>query len=260
MNACSAEKTRIFGEIRKKGILKTNQEQSKLAEPKYERERNQGSENNLIMCFSCKVFISKYAMPRHANLCNDTASYPISAQMLSNDIDEQFTKEILCGMREDSIKLYCEKDKAIMQYGNYLYRGRYKDKSKAVEHRKSLRNQILQLARIYLNFVILKPPIMRFHNALDMFHKNNFFVLMKSVESLSGKDKDSSETTKPGLKLSCYYLILAAAKFFRAQFLQEDNIENSTMIENFISVLKMNEKIYFSDSRVALDQTRQRTA
>ena len=242
------------------GILKTNEEQSKLEEPKYERERNQGSNKNLIMCSSCSSFISKYAMSRHARLCNDSPSYPVSAEMLSNEIDENFQKEILCGMRDDSVKTYFEKDKAIIQYGNYLYKGRYKDKSKSVEHRKSLRNQMRQLARIYLDYEDRKPPVTRFNNALDMFNKSNFFILMKSVESLSASEKDSGESIKSGFKLSCYYLLLSAAKYFRAQFLQEDNLENSTLVENFISVLKMNEKIYFSDSRVALDQKRQRFA
>lgn len=267
LSSSQTEKTKIFGEIRKKGILKTNKEQSKLAEPKYERARNQGSLSNLIMCSSCKVFISKYAMPRHTNVCNESLSYPIAAQMLSNDIDENFKKEILSGMRQDSIKMYFEKDKAIMQYGNYLYRGKFKDKSKVVEHRKSLRNQLRQLARIYLNFEVLKPPVSQFQNALDMFNKANFFILMKCIESMAEKENPNDKSIKSGFKLSCYYLILAAAIFFRAQFLssiilffkKEDNMENSTMIENFTSVLKMNEKIYFSDSRVALDHTRQRT-
>ena len=33
-------------------------------------------------------------------------------------------------MRDDSVKTYFEKDEAILQYGNCLYKGRYKYKSK----------------------------------------------------------------------------------------------------------------------------------
>jgi len=68
LHAGVSDRIRTFAEFRRRGILKSNEEQSKNKEPKYERERNQGSSQNL-MCTGCKTFITKRGMPRPTLSC-----------------------------------------------------------------------------------------------------------------------------------------------------------------------------------------------
>ena len=192
-------------------------------------------------------------MSRHAQYCKGDKSFPIKISMLSQTLDERFKSEIISSLRNDSIGALCERDEAILRFGNYLFKGKKMDPSKAVENRKSVRNQMRQLARLYIQFT-LTNPLQKYFNIIDMFNKDNFSSLLKSIEELSTGDK-----LKPGLKLSLYYCILSAAKYFHVEFLQHDELDKAEMLQKFISVLKINEKIHFMDARLDIDLTRQRT-
>ena len=250
----------IFAEIRRLAILKTNTEQSKAEIPKYERERNQGVQENLISCSSCKAMISRRSMARHAHLCIEGNSYPISMGIFgleNQDLDSDFHKQVLNGLRDDTCGNYILKDKWLLCFGRYVFTGKNKDPGKIVETVKTVRNQMRQLSRLFIELQTLRPVFDLNKNIIDLFHHRNHENLMKAVNNLS---MDHDKNLKHGLKLGLYFTILSAAKFFHAFFLQQEKDELTNQLDKFVRVLKMNEPLNFGDARFKMEQQRQRVS
>ena len=191
--------------------------------------------------------------------CDEGKSFHINVNIMEiqnylSDEDRDFQAYVLNGMRTDNVGNYIVGDATLLCYGRYLFRSKRRDSSKLVEEVKTVRSQLRQLTRLYLEFLLQKPKNEKLKSILDMFDHRNFQSLMQAVNKLS---KDNGKL-KHGLKLGLYYAILACAKFYHAFFIQEEDAEKSSRFEHFIKVLKMNEPISFSDARTQINFQRQR--
>ena len=245
------------------GIEKTNKEQSMLETPQYERERNQGNNSKLVACSKCKVLITKHSMARHAKTCSGSESsdcYAIdpSIKYVNNlRITDDLKKYVLNGMREDDVVKYIKTDQWLLYYAQYMFAGKRTEPSKIVGTIKTVRSNIRQLARIYLQFSISEPVVEVKHNILDMFNHRNHECLMVALSKLSSR---TSGKLKHGLKMNSYYLILNCSNFLHSYFLQLEDEQLINQLHRFISVLKANEPINFRDARNSIEKQRQKVS
>ena len=73
LTAKGFEQNALINNLRVRGIYKTNKEECAKTNPTFERERNQGRPENLVMCSGCQKFIQKRCISRHTSLnCTGT--------------------------------------------------------------------------------------------------------------------------------------------------------------------------------------------
>ena len=149
LKSSSSDRIQYFADVRRRGILKTNEEQSRRKDRIYERDRNQGNSSQLVMCTGCKKFITKRGIPPHVLTCQNVG-FGMKSSLLSdpsNQCSENFRNVILNGVRDDGIGKIVKQDEAILTYGIHQYELKSIRLGKEVEVKKAIRTDMCSISR-----------------------------------------------------------------------------------------------------------------
>ena len=112
----------VFRGFLNSGILKINLEEAGKKEPVFERFRPGKSQDSLIMCSVCKVFIERSGMSKHRLRCFSSSA--VDVRLLETptvELSDEFKENVLGTLRNDSIGIICKKDNAILTVGYWLF-------------------------------------------------------------------------------------------------------------------------------------------
>ena len=172
-----------FTKLKKEGIRNHNIREVSEQVPNFQREHapkcSDTDESNLKMCGICFGFYETRFISRHKcqeNTCKTSLTLPLKLLNVKSDVavSLDFRKNILENLRSDSIGLMCREDEIILTVGVRLYDKLKRKADKAVEVRKSVRNDMRRLARLYTAFKQQPNVTCHHNNAMDMFNRVNF--------------------------------------------------------------------------------------
>ena len=214
----SVSRNRIFAKIRNEGMEKTNKEECLSNVPTFERKRRSNGKGKTVMCSKCKIVLLSKNMARHKKICSDTSlvrAVDVMTLKMDSTLTEDFKSSVIGTLRDDEISSTIKKDDGILLVGIFRFNRIKKNKDKAMEIRRSVRNDMRRLALLYTNFKVLKPPCQRYFNSVDMFNKENFSCVRNAVDTMC----ENGDDIKAGLKVSLKFLVLNAAKILEGHFL-----------------------------------------
>ncbi|KAJ8046374.1 hypothetical protein HOLleu_05024 [Holothuria leucospilota] len=264
------ERDRAFDLMRKEGILLANKQIMKSSTTtEYQRERNTGNDDPLVMCAICKGFFSSRFFSRHKLRCQGDScleSCPVPVSLMVSEPDTQinlteFKKEILCKFRHDDVGETCRNDPTIVTIGKRLWdKGKAKE-NKKTEVRKSVMSDMRRLASLYKCFKEQSKIHSTFEveesgTSQDMFRRRSFNVLIEAIHSYTSNEGKAG--VKSGLKLGLYYLLKKASKVIKATHLMEEKDSEASEIDKFISVLELNYNFVFGDAMYQININRQK--
>ena len=129
------------------------------------------------------------------------------------------------------------------QVGNVFYRSLKRKKDKKVEVRKSIRQDIRRIARLYLT--MKKSTIVEIHhNSRDVFLQQNFSSMRDALDECSHNGKKF----KAGLKQNFLYLLKRVAKVLICLDLEKFDKKGSEEISYFLKLLELWEDFIFGDA------------
>ena len=140
-------------------------------------------------------------MPRHIRNSCSASSYPIDTKILGiekHGLGDAFEQNVNINMRDDPVTNLIKGDQWLMILGRFYFAGKNRDPAKVVGTVKTVRSELTQLARLYLQFITIVPNAeLSRHDLLDMFNHKHHGSLMTAINILSNK----KENLKQGLKL-----------------------------------------------------------
>ena len=166
----------------------------KLSDPGavFDREKL-GSNNDIVMCTSCKGFYARTFYYRHTQHCLDSCPpVPVLPCQLKEKCDfgvsQEFQESILNVMRNDKVGMLCKSDKTIITVRSYLFEKIKWKLDKEMEVRRSVRNDMRRLGNLYREFKQSEGVTQVFHNACDMFRRESFLILTKAIRDIFNKE------------------------------------------------------------------------
>jgi len=250
---------KLFSEIRNQGMEKTNKVECTKSTPKFERKRKSKSKLRSVMCSNCKCVLLSKNMSRHKKICSDAVTVTaIDVKTLEkgSNLSKEFQTQVLGTLRNDSVSDSIKKDEGILLIGMMRFERLEKNKDKAMEIRKSVRNDMRKLAILYNHFKYMGPKEQRYFNSIDMFHKENIPMLRKAIVEYT----EEGEDIKAGLKVSLKFLIANAAKILEGLFFFEKKNDEALVISSFLSVMKLLDNQMFGSAYYKINKTRLRTS
>jgi len=239
----------MFEGFKKQGILKHNMEEVSKENPLYERERREKKDKNLKMCNNCKAFVSAESVARHSKNCGLPKQFT-DMRMLqkpSVELSESYKSNILATLRNDEIGILCKTDPAILTYGYWSFTKLSKNDN-IFGSRQTTRKEMRYLGHLYAKFLTHNPKVLSKGNMKDMLNHINFTALRYAIDDycLSG------ESLKAGNKQSLHYILINAARTFKALAFTDGDDAEAEGMERFIAVLKLFEATIFGDASVKL--------
>ena len=248
------EQESIMDEIRKEGIYENNLNEMKQEKPNLMRERRQG-EANLVLCTTCKAFISKAYYGRHCQQFHQVhrsdsklkMPLPMSTMNKCDQDPEYFRDEILSKFRDTEQGRLCQTDTFIKAVGKFNYDCQKKDPSKASLARKDAMSDMNTLASLFLVFkqIALDQQVAIMVEPKDMLNHHHFELLCEAIEKRS---KGENGKLKHGLKLNIQNLLKTACKVMKGHYLIKDQIDCKQKIEDFEAVMRLREQYIFGDA------------
>lgn len=101
------------------------------------------------------------------------------------------------------------------------------------------------LGHIYTQLLLQDDITHQYHNALDIFIRENFPKLRTAIDSYTSNEDDS---VKAGLKQNVYYLLKRSAKTLRAMQLEEGKEDVAKKVSQFVELLELWDDIMFGDA------------
>ena len=229
---CKAE----FDKFRKEGIYQANMQ--KMSDPGAVFDR----EYDIVMCTSCKGFYARTFYYRHSRHCLDSCPpvLVLPCQLKEKcdfGVSQEFKECILNIMCNDEVGMLCKSDETIITVGSYLFEKIKRKLDKEMEVRRSVRNDMRRLGNLYREFKQSEGVKQVFHNACDMFRRENFLILTKAIDTYTKKNEDR---IKAGLKFDLFYLIKSLVKAMKGTYLIKNEDCHAHDIEDFLSVLEFN--------------------
>ncbi|XP_057294029.1 uncharacterized protein LOC130657627 isoform X3 [Hydractinia symbiolongicarpus] len=265
LNMPRKERLRAFANFRKIGIYNHNVKEIEEGGRNLLREKQNDSDDPLVMCTTCKGFYAKTFKARHKADCSkNSCQFPVTIALdCTSDeswklSDDQFKQRILNIIRDDAVGTLAKSDPVILMVGHRLY-GKIKRRlNKKMEVERSVRSDMRRLAHVYSRFKdrVLEVPrdcCNDKNNAGDMFLRENFEVLKYSIESYTHSDL---EVQKSGLKAALYYVLKDAAEKLIGYYLGKNNDVDAEKIKNFLVLLKLRKDEIFADATYDLNMRR----
>lgn len=236
------QRNKAFSLFKNNGILAHNLEEIGKEKPTIVKSRKSVIKelSQLNMCNVCKVFIERTSMARHRRTCTPKESFGIDLLLLKKSeigLTEEFKKHVLCTIRNDKMGLKCKRDEGVLLFGFRLYDKSKKRDDNIMGCRKDVRSQMRILAHLHAFFVENNTEKrIIYDNIKDMFLIVNFDSLRVAVDSYTTND---DESIKAGLKTNLQFVLIKAAKIFRATALTNGNKQEADGFGDFLSVLNL---------------------
>ena len=174
--------------------------------------------------------------------------------MMDGSISEEFKINVIGTFINDEISSICKEDEGILSIGMVRYDRLKQNKDKAMEIRRSVRNDMRRLATLYRHFKRCNPPNVQYSSSVDMFNKANFSALKQAINEYC----TDGEKIKAGLKVSLKFLVNISAKILEGIFYNEQNNEKALVISSFLSVFQLWSNQLFGDAYYQLNKNRLR--
>ena len=257
-----SEKATFFAKCKKEGIMIMNKQKimNQQGSNELDRERKSKTDSETVICSNCDGFYNKEFFHRHKRHCIGDSALQVqslpSSLLSRDDIEEEFKKDILSRFNADEVGTLCRTDKTILIIGQRLFKKQNKKKDKKHDVRRVVMTDMRKLAGLYTTFKQVETVSKIFKNddASDMFERKNFNILETAIEKYT---KYEDGTVKPGLKMSLYYLLKAAAKILKGVYLVNDKDAQATAIDKFVEVLELHHNQLFGDAIYETNKARQ---
>lgn len=253
----SKEQQEGFNKLRKYGIDIYNRKQSTLETPTYIAERKGGDEQTLVQCSKCKGFYKRNLFYRHKEVCTgDTTDLPRKLELdamksvVITEHDKEFCSEILSRFHRDDVGNICRSDETLLTIGKRLFQVNKRKVEKDMEIRKSVMQDMRQLARIYMAFKIDVPTS---ESLGDMFIRGNFTALENAIDRVT---KDADGKLKYGLKNSIYYLLRTSVDYLKGYYRIREDDKKADDLDKFVACLVYHRDIVFGDASYAIEMSR----
>ena len=92
------------------------------------------------------------------------------------------------------------------------------------------------LARLHPILTSIACPKNLFGNIKDLFDVDNFTVLKKAIDMYTSTE---SNQMKSGLKVNLQFLLIKAAKIFKATAITESNMKETEIFDRFLCVFNI---------------------
>ena len=137
-----------------------------------------------------------------------------------------------------TLGLKCKNDQSILLFGFRLYDKVKRRDDNIAGSRKDVQTKMRGLAHLHHIFVTETKPIKQAYNdTKDLFVIKNFEMLKNAI-TLYTRDPEG-EDFKSGLQVNLQYLLIKAAKIFKAHALTEDKDEEIKMFDQFLTALNV---------------------
>ena len=248
------EANRLFGEIKREGIVAYNKKAAKDDDPNYQREKKANKWVKMVMCSLCRGFVSTRWLSIHQKTCNKNNcqkgyGLPLEFLTFSFHVNEDFKMKVLKRLKQDEIGSLVLKDKCILRIGEILFHAVRAKRDKEVAVRRSVMQDMRRLARLYTIFKASDIKV-KFKNCHDMFFRANFPALREAIDKCCGVD----ENMKAGLKQNYLYLLKKSAKILQCLALESEEDQLYKVVEHFIQVLELWEDFLFGDAQYQLNK------
>ena len=247
MASPKAERNKAFNNLKKKGImnlnLKLHSEGKELL-----RERRQGPANNqpLAICNGCKGFYSKRRISKHQKNCEDCIGLGVhknknrsslSVKYLGekiNDVDDEFTRQILNKFRSNETGKLCQSDPVVKRLGRKLWaKSARKERRVIMNDMRTLSNLIVEFRKVSHNDQL---------QGKDLIDRENFENLTKAIQNMTYTETGA---LKPGLKLAIGYLLKKVIKVMKGCYIQENKLVEGEEVDRFSALLDLEWNLYF---------------
>ena len=233
----------MFDLFKNEGILKTNLEEIGKDNPNFETDRRQNTVAESVVCSGCNKYLYKSSLAKHRKTCivEGPKAYGIEMPLFKRSnlkLTDDFKAHIIATIRNDSIGMKCKKDESILLFGFRLFDKVKRRDDNIMGSRKDVRTKMRGLAHLHHVFVTeTDPPKQSFNNVKDLFVIKNFEMLKTAINIYT--TDPSSEYFKSGLKVNLQYLLIKAARVFKANALTEEKDEEIKMFDQFLTVLNV---------------------
>ena len=223
--------------------MKTNLEEIGKENPEFETDRRQYKQSESVVCSGCNRYLLKSSLAKHRTTCigEGPKTYAIEIPLLKRsdvELTDDFKAHIISTMRNDSIGLKCKNDQSILLFGFRLYDKVKRRDDNIAGSRKDVQTKMRGLAHLHHIFVTETKPIKQAYNdTKDLFVIKNFEMLKNAI-TLYTRDPEG-EDFKSGLQVNLQYLLIKAAKIFKAHALTEDKDEEIKMFDQFLTALNV---------------------
>lgn len=243
MKQPSKERDRLFENLKKYGILKSNAKNKSIVM----RERAQGS-HEVVMCAGCKGFYSSRRIHEHKKKC--TTEHALSTGVVKfyptvPNVSKEIKSNILDRFRNDDVGNLCRADKAIVLMGTKLWSKSSKKERKVImSDLRVLGNLILKTRQRTKN-----PTF----SGEDVIKRSNFNEISQTIIEMS---TNTDGTLKAGLKLSLGYILKKMIKVLKGEYVMNNEMEKAKEVDLFKDVLDYNWDFLFFSAQVSCEAKR----
>ena len=236
------ERIKRFDSFKNEGILKANLEEAGKENPHFQRNRECDNDQPPVYCSGCQKSLSAKCFERHKQSCLSNKPFRLDWELVQKapnfEMCDQFKKYVIGTMRNDTIGMMCKQDEATLLFGVRLYDKVRKRDDNIMGTRKDVRAKMRSLTHLHSVFLSLTSNTKKlFNNVKDIFIVENFENLKKAIETYTSAGENNK--IKSGLKVNLQFLLIKAAKIFKATAITEDCPNESAIFDNFLCVFDL---------------------
>ena len=239
-------------------MIKTASTPSAVDKDRFLSERKSKHPDNIRLCSTCRKFVSGRNFWRHLKTCHCVEAVKVNPSVMFRKphTDEEFDQNILKRFRESEAGSICATDEIIQQVGYRHYCLRRCHKSKMIEVKKNVMQEMRELARLFIQFQQTADQ----HGlpgsnmcTEDMFKRAHLPILREAISTLAGD--------KYGLKLNLNAMLLRAIKSLKGMYAERMEDEKCRELVNFSDAYKFRSHEMFAEARykaiaVSMDKAR----
>lgn len=223
--------------IRKKGDYLFNTEEKKDGDELLVTRRKN---NNIkhFCCPNCNGYFSQNGVRRHYIKCVG-AGCTSGARNLMKDsralelVNKNILpalKNVLAGLRIDTISNLVKYDNLLIQYGNKLCL-----KYKATYHHKMIRSKLRLLGRLLLEMKKIDASIKEFSY---LYHPEKYDTFIEAVNILSGLSEDGLRYSQPAVATNMGTMVKQIGKTFISHCIKQKKNEEKQFCKDFLELLE----------------------
>ena len=229
--------------------MKSASKSSDVKVDRFMSERKNKTNANIRLCTGCKRFISGRNFWHH-QCCVEKPTRVNPVSMLREPhTDQDFEADILRRFRDSAPGRICRANKIIQQVGYRHYCLRKSQTSKQVEVRKSVMQEMRELARILIKFRELAREEEGLDSELgmeEMLSRVRLPILRQAINELASEN-DGQE--KYGQKLGMHNILVRTIRSMKGMYAEAMEDEKAAELDRFHDAYKFRAPEMFASAR-----------
>lgn len=236
------DRKKLINELRGRGAIIYNTtyglNKGELIVSRRSRLKTVDESNNYRTCPNCNNYFKRSSLYKHYRSCKTDDSIPARkvlkiSEAICNDFKfpvyccERMKKEILPGMRNDSVSEFIRNDNLIIDYGNYLC-----TRHKTEKHLNNMiRTKLRQIANLIIIMTKIKPEVDSLASAI---RPQNFDIFMTAVNEAAGYE--NGKYRAPSLATALGPAMKLCAQRLRVLYIKQEKNELKESVDRWLQV------------------------